>query len=164
MSKRPKCPAHKDIQTAFTKSDDEPTSFTPVGMEVHTRTVEQRLRWWRGIACGVVMLSLLSLALPSGKAADTQPRGMAERMSMVEKKLAAMDFNDAVNEVVITGADQRVVNGLGSTVTTIGLGNLIVGYNELRRRIRRLLWVNGPFLRLSRHFDEVGTSSPSALH
>lgn len=39
-------------------------------LEHHTRTVEQRLRWWRGIACGVVMLSLLSLALPSGKAAD----------------------------------------------------------------------------------------------
>jgi len=28
-----------------------------------TRAVEQRLRWWRGLACGVVVLSLLSLAL-----------------------------------------------------------------------------------------------------
>jgi hypothetical protein len=27
-------------------------------MEAHTRTVERRLRWWRGIACGVVMLAL----------------------------------------------------------------------------------------------------------
>jgi hypothetical protein len=101
-------------------------------MAAHTRTVERRLRWWRGIACGVVMLSLLSLALPSGKAADTQPRGMAERMSMVEKKLAAMDFNDAASEVVITGANLRIVNGLGNTATTNGLGNLIVGYNESR--------------------------------
>src|SRR6266850_7568315 len=101
-------------------------------MEVHTHTVERRLRWWRGIACGVVMLSLLSLALPSGKAADAPGRGMAERMVTVEKKLAAMDFDDAANEVVISGANLRIVNGLGATDTTNGLGNLIVGYNELR--------------------------------
>jgi hypothetical protein len=101
-------------------------------MEAHTRTVERRLRWWRSIACGVVVLSLLSLALPSGKAADTQPRGMVERMAIMEKKLAAMDFDDAANEVVISGANLRIVNGLGATDTTNGLGNLIVGYNESR--------------------------------
>src|SRR5258705_1812586 len=101
-------------------------------MEAHTHTVERRLRWWRGIACGVVMLALLGLALPSGKAADTKPRGMADRMATMEKKLAAMDFDDAANEVVITGANLRIVNGLGATRTTNGLGNLIVGYNELR--------------------------------
>jgi hypothetical protein len=102
-------------------------------LEAHTHTVERRLRWWRGIACGVVMLSLLSLALPSGKAADAPGRGMAERMATLEKKLAAMDFDDAANEVVISGANLRIVNGLGSTETTNGLGNLIVGYNELRQ-------------------------------
>jgi hypothetical protein len=104
-------------------------------MKAHTHMVERRLRWWRGIACGVVMLSLLSLALPSGKAADAPGRGMAERMAIVEKKLAAMDFDDAANEVVITGANLRIINGLGSTNTTNGLGNLIVGYNEERREI-----------------------------
>jgi hypothetical protein len=101
-------------------------------LERRTQMVERRLRWWRGIACGVVMLALLSLALPSGNAADTQPRGMAERMATVEKKLAAMDFDDEANEVVITGANLRIINGLGATATTNGLGNLIVGYNEPR--------------------------------
>ena len=101
-------------------------------MEAHTHTVERRLRWWRGIACGVVVLALLSLALPSGKAADAPGRGMAERMAILEDKLAAMAFDAAANEVVITGANLRIVNGLGSTETTNGLGNLIVGYNELR--------------------------------
>jgi hypothetical protein len=39
-------------------------------MAAHTRAVERRLRWWRGIACGVVLLSLWSLALSSAQAAD----------------------------------------------------------------------------------------------
>src|SRR5262245_27503474 len=93
-------------------------------MEAYAHMLERRLRWWRGIACGVVMLSLLSLALPSGKAAVAPGRGMAERMATLEKKLAAMDFDDAANEVVITGANLRIVNGLGNTETTNGLGNL----------------------------------------
>ena len=71
----------------------------------HTHTVERRLRWWRGLSCGVVMLSLLSLALPSGKAADAPARGMAERMATLENKLAAMAFDAASNEVVVTGAN-----------------------------------------------------------
>jgi hypothetical protein len=98
----------------------------------YSRSVEQRLRWWRGLACGVVMLSLLSLALPSGKAADAPGKGMAERMATLEQKLAAMTFDDSTNEVVISGANLRIVNGLGATETTNGLGNLIVGYNEAR--------------------------------
>jgi hypothetical protein len=101
----------------------------------HTRTLKRRLRWWRGIACGVVMLALLSLALPSGKAADAPGRGMAERMATVERTLSAMAFDAAANEVVISGANLRIVNGLGNTETTNGLGNLIVGYNELRAPI-----------------------------
>jgi hypothetical protein len=101
-------------------------------MGAHTRTVERRLRWWRGIACGVMLLGLVSLPLQSGTAADTQPGGMAERMATVENKLSAMAFDGAANEVVITGANLRIVNGLGATDTTNGLGNLIVGYNELR--------------------------------
>jgi hypothetical protein len=43
-----------------------------------------------------------------------------------------MDFDDAANEVVINGANLRIVNGLGDTRTTNGLGNLIVGYNDTR--------------------------------
>jgi hypothetical protein len=99
-------------------------------LERRTQRVERRLRWWRAIACGLLMLSLLSLALQSGKAADTQPRGIAERIATVEKKLAAVYFDDVANEVVITGANLHIVNGLGETETTNGLGNLIVGYDR----------------------------------
>jgi hypothetical protein len=112
-------------------------------MGAHTRTVERRLRWWRGLACGGMLLGLVSLPLQSGTAADTQPRGIAERLAAVEKKLGAMTLDDAANEVVITGANLRIVNGLGRTNCIDdhgnpipncpnGLGNLIVGYNEPR--------------------------------
>jgi hypothetical protein len=53
-------------------------------------------------------------------------------MTALEDKLAAMAFDAEANEVVITGANLRIVNGLGATDTTNGVGNLIVGYNELR--------------------------------
>ena len=86
-----------------------------------------RHRLWCGGA------ALLSLALPSGKAADPQPGGMAERIATLENKLTAMTFDATSNEVVvITGANLRIVNGLEITDTANGLGNLIVGYNESR--------------------------------
>jgi hypothetical protein len=104
-------------------------------MGVHTRTVERRLRWWRGFACGVVLLGLMSRSLQSGTAADQHPGGMADRMATLEQKLSAMKFDDAANEVVITGANLRIVNGLGTTDTTNGLGNLIVGYDKSRQEL-----------------------------
>src|SRR5215510_5998055 len=83
-------------------------------MGAHTRTVERRLRWWRGIACGVLLLGLVSLPLQSGTAADEHPARMGDRMAAVEKKLSAMAFDGDLNEVVITGANLRIINGLGS--------------------------------------------------
>src|SRR5262249_15441022 len=38
-------------------------------LKAHTRMVERRLRWWRGIACGVMLLGLVSLT-PLSQAAD----------------------------------------------------------------------------------------------
>jgi hypothetical protein len=124
-------------------------------MEVHTHTVERRLRWWRGIACGILVLALLSWTLPLNQARDVSAakkrhedndhknNDLEERLAALEDKLAAFTFDDANNEVVISGANLRIVNGLGSTSCTDaqgnpipncpnGLGNLIVGYNEER--------------------------------
>ena len=36
------------------------------------------------------------------------------------------------NELFITGANLHLLNGMGATQTTNGLGNLIVGYQALR--------------------------------
>src|SRR5262245_48136418 len=93
--------------------------------------IERRLRWWCALACGLLALGLFSLPLPSGTAQEEYSgRGLAKRLAALEYKLKYV--TGGVNEVVITGANLRIVNGLGSTETTNGLGNLIIGYNELR--------------------------------
>ena len=94
-----------------------------------TRMMERRLRWWRGLACGVIVLALLGIPLQSGKA-QYEDKNLAQRVADLEYKLEYVSGRP--NEVVITGANLRIVNGLGSTDTTNGLGNLIVGYNEER--------------------------------
>jgi hypothetical protein len=101
-------------------------------MGAHTRIVERRLRWWRGIACGLLIVGLVSVVLPSGNTVDAQQGGLPARVAALEDKLVAVTFDSATKELAITGANLRIVNGLGSTETTNGLGNLIVGYNELR--------------------------------
>jgi hypothetical protein len=109
-----------------------------------TRSIARQLRWWRGLACGVAVLALLAWALPSSTAQE-DPRGgqkeLAARVAALESLLT--HFTRVGNEVVITGANLRLVNGLGSTDCTAepdepipdcpnGVGNLIVGYNEPR--------------------------------
>jgi hypothetical protein len=123
-------------------------------LEQRTHTVERQLRWWRGTACGLVVVSLLSLMFPSGNTADAQSGASANWLADLQDKLKALESllrhievvttPDGLQEVVITGANLRIVNGLGSTDcrdeasgTPIpdcpnGLGNLIVGYNERR--------------------------------
>jgi hypothetical protein len=119
----------------------------------HTHTVTRRLHWWRGLACGAVVLAVLTWALPSSKTADAQSETIANRLSALQDVIETLEgilrhvkvvtTPDGLKEVVITGANLRIVNGLGSTGCTDdqgesipncpnGLGNLIVGYNELR--------------------------------
>jgi hypothetical protein len=103
-------------------------------LERHTRAVELRLRLWRGTACGLIALGVLTLPLQSGKADEDSPlrgrRALAQRVAALENKL--VHFTRVDNEVIITGANLRIVNGLDATFIVNGLGNLIVGYNELR--------------------------------
>src|SRR5215510_2543918 len=96
-------------------------------LKAHTRTVERQLRWWRGIACGVILLALLGFPLRSGKA-QYEDKELAQRVKDLEYKLQYVTGGE--DEVVITGANLRIVNGLESTDTINGVGNLIVGYNE----------------------------------
>jgi hypothetical protein len=55
---------------------------------------------------------------------------LAARVAELERKLQHVSVSG--NDITIAGANLRIVNGLGTTAATNGLGNLIVGYNELR--------------------------------
>src|SRR5262245_4886117 len=95
--------------------------------------IERRLRWWRVLACGSLVVGVISLPLPSGTAQDesSEYSGIRKRLAALEYKLQYV--SGGPNEIVISGANLRIVNGLGDTETTNGLGNLIVGYNESRQ-------------------------------
>jgi hypothetical protein len=115
-------------------------------LEHHMHAVNHRLRWWRGLACGLAVAGLLGWGLPLGLARedardkDKDQKGLAQRVDALEQLL--QHFSREKNEIFITGANLHIVNGLGRTDCGSeeepipdcpnGLGNLIVGYNEPR--------------------------------
>ena len=105
--------------------------------QVHTlhqqaHAIDRRLRWWRRLACGLGVLSFIGWTLQAVTAGDGKALSVPERFAALERKLTPLTFDAATNEVVITGANLRLLNGLGATDTTNGLGNLLVGYPEPR--------------------------------
>jgi hypothetical protein len=109
-------------------------------LQQQTHTLAQRLRWWRGLACGLVALGLLTWALPVVTAGDGK-KDLEQRVAALEDLLTP--FSRKGTEVFLTRANLHIVNGLGRTECADaegnpipgcpnGLGNLIVGYNEPR--------------------------------
>jgi hypothetical protein len=108
-------------------------------LEHEVRTIQRRLRLWRRLTCGVLGLGLVSLLQPWDLPAQAPPGGsgwnIVERVRAIERKLThvtSVTGEGNQPEVVITGANLRIVNGLRATATANGLGNLLVGYNETR--------------------------------
>jgi hypothetical protein len=58
-------------------------------LEQRTHTIERQLRWWRGLACGLLVLAVLTWALPSGTAQEEASKGgqkgLAHRVAALEK-------------------------------------------------------------------------------
>jgi hypothetical protein len=114
-------------------------------LEDEVRTVQRRLRRWRRLAGSVLGLVLVTGLQPWGLAAQA-PGGAPDRtpwqlvnlwgrVRALERTLThvtSVTGADGLPEVVIAGANLRLVNGLRATATTNGLGNLLVGYNEAR--------------------------------
>ena len=117
--------------------DDLRTRLDALERHIHTlqqqtHAMARQLRWWRHLAGGLLAMALLTWALLSGNTADAQSGRLADELAALRDLLTVLRFDAAANEVRITGANLRLVNGLGATETTNGWGNLIVGYNELR--------------------------------
>jgi hypothetical protein len=125
-------------------------------LERHVRVLEQqssttlrRLQWWRRLALVLLTLGVFTLPL-SLRAAPAEkdeklPKGLPQRVLALERKLqhvTSVHGPDGFPELILTGANLRIVNGLGRTNCgplfdpipgcPNGLGNLIVGYNEPR--------------------------------
>jgi hypothetical protein len=83
-------------------------------LRVQTRTAERRLRWWRGFACGMVILSLRGWGFQSSHAV------LADHVEALQNDIAALQdmlwhMTNAANdredpEVVISGANLRIIN------------------------------------------------------
>jgi hypothetical protein len=89
-------------------------------LEQQMHTVHRRLRWWRGLACGLAALGLLTWSLPAGTAQEDavanhekEKKGLEQRVAALEKLLK--HFSRKGNEVFITGANLHIRNGLGRT-------------------------------------------------
>ncbi len=52
------------------------------------------------------------------------------RLAEVEAKLTPVTYNDNQKKLLIEGVNVQIVNGAGTTDTTNGTGNLIIGYNK----------------------------------
>src|SRR5215475_2717066 len=80
--------------------------------------IERRLRWWCALACGLLVLLVASLSVPWSTAQEesSEYRAVRKRLAGLESKLQYV--SGGPNEVVITGANPRIVNGLGATETT----------------------------------------------
>jgi hypothetical protein len=102
-------------------------------MGAHTRTVERRLRWWQGFACGMVILVLRGWGLQSSYAV------VADHVKAMQNDIAALydllwymttATNDQEDpEEGITGAHLRIVNIAcgGSKRTAPGTDNWAAG-------------------------------------
>jgi hypothetical protein len=115
-------------------------------LQQQTASVAGRLRWWRRLASSLALLTVFGLPLSLGagpedrkgedhKAGDNLLKNLLQRFLAIERKLEYVTrevSNEGHPEFVISGANLRIVNGLGFTETTNGTGNLIVGYNEPR--------------------------------
>jgi hypothetical protein len=157
-------------------------------LQQQTTSVARRLRWWRRLACSLAVLTVFSLPLSLGAGPeerrgdhykgdrghhhkpkdddDKVVRGLVQRVRALERKLQHVTSERDENglpHMVITGANLRIVNGLGRTDCTDeqgneipacpnGLGNLIVGYNEPRPEEAGF----GPPIRTGSHNVVVG--------
>lgn len=77
-------------------------------LEQQMHTVNCRLRWWRGLACGLLTLAVLTWALPlsiaqEDEAKEKGQKGLAQRVAALEQLLK--HFSREKNEIFITGAN-----------------------------------------------------------
>src|SRR5262249_18475326 len=90
---------------------------------------KRRLNRCRGLATVLALMVVVGLAPRTGQA-DPTLASLATRVTALEAKLKYLTTSGT--SMYITGANLFIRNGTGATNMTNGLGNLTIGYNELR--------------------------------
>jgi hypothetical protein len=55
---------------------------------------------------------------------------LQKTVNTLQPLAAALSYNPVSKTITLTGVNIQIVNGMGTTATTNGVGNLIIGYNE----------------------------------
>lgn len=104
----------------------------------------------------IVPLALAAMYVSSAGGqtlSSTRVVGLTPEQAEILSHMSLVDLPDGqggmVRTIRITGVNVQVVNGLGTTESTNGVGNLIVGYQELGNEIE-------PDLRSGSHYVVVG--------
>src|ERR1700757_3204286 len=109
-------------------------------LEGRLARAERRFR----VTCGLALVVLVSAIMMDMRPVHADAGGLPaldQRVTALQTRVAAVEAKTApinivasdtfgTTEVVFSGVNVRIQNGLGSTETKNGLGNLIVGYNE----------------------------------
>jgi trimeric autotransporter adhesin len=74
----------------------------------------------------------IRLAAVEAENANLQSQVQAQETRLANLESLLVHFSRSGNEITISGANLNIVNGMGSTESTNSLGNLVIGYNELR--------------------------------
>ena len=72
------------------------------------------------------------LAAVEAENADLRSQVQAQETRVGTLESLLIHFSRSGNDITISGANLNIVNGMGNTETTNSLGNLVIGYNELR--------------------------------
>ena len=89
-------------------------------------------------AITICILSVITYSFAQGIRTVIIPLDASPAVGTLEARIATLEallehFSRDGNDVTIAGANLHIVNGTGTTTGTVnGLGNLIVGYNEVR--------------------------------
>src|SRR5262249_12370181 len=95
-------------------------------MQREREAAERRANRWRGLAAVLALLVVVGLVPQAGHAQLT----LDQRVAALEAKLQHLTVSGTA--MIFTGVNLFLRNGAGTTNTANGLGNLILGYDELR--------------------------------